>query len=163
MRLNGRRAGKILMVALLGLGIGWALAQPSPDDRQSIEDLVLRAKHAFEQRSPAEVMSCVAPDYRDSSGLTRDDVYRIVQRLTRGSQQIEITITSQDIETRGGSAVGHFRVQTVAREGADVVNWPMNLEVQFLKQRQGASHLWRRSWVVKSVNGHGMEKVFDDL
>jgi hypothetical protein len=152
----------VLVVALLGLGLSWALVQPSPDDREALEDLVLRAKHAFEQRSTAEIMSCVATDYQDSSGLTRDQVYQIVQRLTRGSQEINVTITSQEIQARGATAVGHFTVQAQAREGDELVNWPMDLEVQFVKQRQGAFHLWRRSWVVKSVNGHGLEHVLDD-
>jgi len=163
MKMSGRRAGKVLVVALLAVGLGWTLVQPSPDDRQSIEDLVMRAQHAFEQRSASEIMSCVATDYQDGSGLTRDEVYRIVQRLTRGSQEISVTITSQDIQTRGASAVGRFKVQTHTREGAEVVDWPMDLEVQFVKQRQGAFHFWRRSWVVKSVNGHGLEHVFDDV
>jgi len=157
------RSGKRSVVVLLGIAIGVWLLWPQPTDRESLDLLVAQAKHGFESKSVSEIMDCVAPGYEDESGLTRADVSRICQRVARQAKQVEITITGHDITVQSPKATGHFDVVAVLDLGTETITWPMRLEVQFMKQRRGWSKLWRQGWVVVSVNGHGLDKQFEDL
>jgi hypothetical protein len=173
---SGLRMGAV-KVALLGLVMvaagGWVL-WPEPPDRQSLDELVARAKHGFETRSASEIIDCVAPGYRDDSGLTREDVSRICERIATQAKQVQITITpagaaeqprslQYDIAIQSSEATGHFDVVATLDLGGETVTWPMRLEVRFVKQDRSWRSLWRPRWAVASVNGHGVDKGLKEL
>jgi len=157
-----RQTGRILVALALAGAVGWWLLQPRPSDRERLEELVARAEHGFENRSVGEIMSCVAQDYRDDSGLTRAEVLYLARRLALEARKVEVTINSADIQVAGEKAVGRFDAEVVVSEGGEAIPWPMRLEVQFRKERRGWSGLWRKEWVVKSVSGHGLDKSLVD-
>ena len=162
---SGLRMGAV-KVALLGLMVvaagGWVL-WPEPLDRQSLDELVARAKHGFESRSVSEIMDCVAPGYRDDSGLTREDVSRICERIARQAKQVQITITQYDIAIQSSEATGQFDVVATLDLGGETVTWPMRLEVRFVKQDRSWRRLWRPRWAVASVKGHGVDRGLKGL
>jgi len=83
-----RQTGRILVALALVGAVGWWLLQPRPSDRERLEELVARAQQGFENRSVGEIMSCVAQDYRDDSGLTRAEVLYLADKLVEGRRLV---------------------------------------------------------------------------
>lgn len=157
---RGRKV--LLLMAPAALVVVW-LGHPrlQPTDRELLEALVSEVEEGFESQDAAKVMDRVAPDYQDSARLDRGDVSSIVGRLAREAQSVEITIHDASIDVAPPEAMGHFDVVVVVDTGGDVIRWPMNLEVEFEKRRQGARKLWRRAWVVTSCDGHGFTEDWE--
>jgi hypothetical protein len=153
------------VLLLLGtVAVGWWLLHPRPGDREQLEQLIAKGKLALESRSAVQAMECVAPDYHDGAGLKKGDLARVVQRVTRGSHDIEVTINDYRLDMRSPKATGNFDVRIVLHEGprsAVPIHW--NLEVAFEKQRLGWYNLWNRGWVVTSIDGHGIDKSFEEF
>jgi hypothetical protein len=157
---RGRKV--LLLVAPVAVVVVW-LGQPrlQPTDRELLEALVNEVEEGFDSQDAAKVMDRVAPDYQDSAGLDRDDVLAIVGRLARQAQSVEITIHDASIDVAPPKATGRFDVVAVVDTGGDVIRWPMKLEVEFEKRKQGALKLWRRAWVVTSCDGHGLTEDWE--
>jgi hypothetical protein len=154
---------KMLLLAAPVAAVAFWMAQPrvQPTDRELLQALVDQVEEGFERQAPAKVMSCIAPDYHDSAGLDHGDVLAIVGRLVREGQRVEITIADSSFEVAAPRATGHFDVEAVVDTGAETIRWPMKLEVEFEKRRQGARKLWRKAWVVTSCDGHGLSEDWD--
>lgn len=157
-----RRVRLLPLLLLAGLPGIWLL-QPAGFDREHIEELVARAKRAFESRSVSQIMACTAQDYADDSGLTRADVARAARRLAGQVDKVEIQIASQEITRTPTGAVGRFSVRAKAYAGEEAIRWDMHLTVHFVQRRGGWRNLWRKAWVVKSVSGHGLDALRDEL
>jgi hypothetical protein len=158
-----RTALAFLVAALVVAGAPYVLLASRPSERQLVQQLVQKAKHGLETRSLDQMMDCIAPDYRDDAGLTHADARRIAQAVARNVQKAEVTITHSHIALTGRSALGHFDVNVVLHAGDQAIAWPMKLKVLFEKQRRGWRGLWRAAWVVKSIEGHGLDKGYEEL
>jgi hypothetical protein len=88
-------------------------------------------------------------------------VSAIVGRLAREAQSVDITIHDASLDVAPPKATGYFDVVAVVDTGGDVIRWPMKLEVEFEKRRQGGVRLWRRAWVVTSCDGHGLTQDWE--
>lgn len=155
-----KRWVKALLLVLLLASLGWWLLHPRPSDRELILDLVAKAEHGVETKSAKEIMECVAPDYKDEDGLTRLDILRLALRWQRDPDEAEVVIDDYEIEVMSPRASGRFQVDVLFEEDRGCAS-PLrfNLAVQFEKQRQRL----RKVWLVKSVNGHGIERDFEDF
>jgi len=160
-------AGKRRMQRLVILGIVvvvpvcvW-LFWPRPSDRQLILDLVAKAEHGVETKNTEEIMSCVSRDYRDPTGLTRVDIFRLAMQWERTSEQVDVAIDEYELDITPPTATGRFEVEVAfSQGGAPELPQRLSLAVEFGKQRKG---LLGKAWRVKSVGGHGLEKDFEGL
>jgi hypothetical protein len=157
-------ASKAVLLLLGTLVAGWWVLHPQPSDREQIEQLVAKAEQGMETDSWVQVMECFSPQYHDKGGLRKGDVTRILQRVMRGTEQIDVTINDYQLEVGRRKAKGYFDVKIVLHEGprSEVpIRW--NLNVDFQKQRLGWYNIWQEGWVVTSVAGHGVDKSFEHM
>lgn len=134
----------------------WWLLHPRPSNEKLILDLVARAKQGIETKNTNEIMDCVAKDYRDDSGLTRMDIFRLAIHWQRSSEQVEITIIESDLDIAPPLATGRFQVELAFTQGGGE---RLNLEVDFQRERKS----WKKVWLVKSVSGHGQTRDLEGL
>jgi len=157
-------ASKAVLLLLGALVAGWWVLHPHPSDREQIEQLVAKAEQGMETDSWVQVMECFSPHYHDKGDLRKGDVTRILQRVMRGTEKIEVTTNDYQLEVGQRKAKGCFDVKIVLHEGprSEVpIHW--NLDVDFEKQRLGWYTIWRDGWVVTSVAGHGVDKSFEHM
>ena len=151
---------KIALAIVIAAAFVWWLFHPRPSDEKLILDLVAKAEQGIETKNTSEIMDCVAKDYRDDSGLSRLDIFRLAMHWQRSSEQVEITINEYDLDVARPLATGRFQVELTFSQGGGVeLPQRLNLEVDFQQQRRG----WRKVWLVKSVNGHGLGRNFEGL
>ena len=156
---RGRRTLRLVFLVVCGSLLGWWLFHPRPTDQELIQELVARAEHGVETKSVDEIMSCVSDEYKDGSGLSRRDIWRLAMNWARSSEEAEVVIGSYDIEVASPRATGWFGVTVYLHAGAHRLELPdMQLTVQFEKQRRG----WRKVWLVRSVTGHDLESMTQD-
>ena len=149
----------VALAAVVAVG-GWLL-WPKPSEESLIIELVAKAEHGVETKNAQEIVGCVARDYRDPSGLTHADIVRLAMQWQRTAEQTEVVIDEYRLEITPPTARGEFEVELSFSEGGR--QGPperMALTVEFEKQRTG---LLRRSWLVKSVSGHGLERDVEGL
>jgi hypothetical protein len=157
-------ASTAVLVLFATVALGWWVLHPRPGDREQIEQLVAKAKQGLETDSWVQVAECISPDYEDEGDLKKGDVAKIVQRVMRGTEKIEVTINDQQIDVGSRTAKGYFDVKIMLHEGPRSrvpIHW--SLEVDFKKQRLGWYNVWQDGWVVASVRGHGIDKSFEDM
>ena len=155
-----RRGLSIIAVIVAAAAASWWLLHPRPTDEDLILALMAKAEHAVETKNRAEIMECMAKDYRDDSGLSRLDIFRLALHWERSPEQVDIVIEEYELDTSGRSATGRFEVQLEFHEaGRHEPPLRLPLVVEFEKQRQR----WRRVWLVKSVSGHGIESNLEGL
>jgi len=134
---------------------------PRPSDEQLILDLVSKAEHGVETKNTEEIMGCVARDYRDPSGLTRVEIFRLAMHWQRTSEQVEVAIEQYHLDVTAPTASGQFEVQLIFNQGGPPeAPERLNLTVEFAKERSG---LFGRAWLVRSISGHGLERNFEEL
>ena len=154
-----QRLAILLLIVVVAVCV-WLL-WPKPSDQKLILDLVARAEHGIETKNTEEIMSCVAHDYRDPSGLTRADIFKLAMHYQRTSDQADIVINQSQLDINPPVATGHFDVEvTYSQGGPSGLPERPTLTVEFEKQRQGLFH---RAWLVKSVSGHGLERNLEGL
>lgn len=155
-----KRGLKVLCLVVAGALIGWWFLHPRPSDRDMIEELVAKAEHGVETKSATEIMECVAPGYQDDEGLSHNDIFRLAWRWARSSARADVVIEDYRIDIAAPEASGSFLVQVLLEEqGQRLPALRFDLEVEFEKQRRG----WRKVWLVKAVNGHGLERKVEDI
>ena len=155
-----KRALTTIALVLAGGCLGWWFLHPRPTDRELIEELVAKAEHGIETKSTTEIMDCVAPDYHDQDGLTRTDIFRLAWRWQRTSGRADIVIEDYQLDITPPIAAGRFEVQFLLEaEGESYPPLHLHLGVDFQKVRRG----WRKVWLVKAVNGHGVKERFEDF
>jgi hypothetical protein len=148
----------VLLVLAAG-GIGWWMWIHRPTDLELIEELVTKAERGIESKSVKEIMECVAPDYQDNEGLSRNDIWRLAVQWVRSPEKAEITLGNYEIEVRGGEATGKFAVYVLLEEeGGLASGLNFDLVVLFERHRRKLS----RVWLVKSVRGYQLEAVLGD-
>lgn len=151
------KVGLVMVVA--GALVWWAF-HPRPSDRQLIAELVARAEHGVETKSVKEIMACVSPDYQDSAGLTRTDIWRLAHHWAGSSQEVDILIESSKVDIASPRAAGEFLVRLAElTRGEYELPGELRLRVSFEKQRRG----WRKTWLVTSVEGHGLSEDFEGV
>ena len=156
---RGRRTLRLVFLVVCGSLLGWWLFHPRPTDQELIQELVARAEHGVETKSVDEIMSCVSDEYKDGSGLSRRDIWRLAMNWARSSEEAEVVIGSYDIEVASPRATGWFGVTVYLHAGAHRLELPdMQLTVEFEKERRR----WRRVWLVKCVTGHDLESMTQD-
>jgi len=156
---RGRRTLRLVFLVVCGSLLGWWLFHPRPTDQELIQELVARAEHGVETKSVDEIMSCVSDEYKDGSGLSRRDIWRLAMNWARSSEEAEVVIGSYDIEVASPRATGWFGVTVYLHAGAHRLELPeMQLTVEFEKERRG----WRKVWLVRSVTGHDLESMTQD-
>jgi hypothetical protein len=150
-----------IAVALAILAVfAWWLFHPKPSDELQILDLVAKAEHGVETKNTDGIMDCVARDYRDDSGLSRVDIFRLAMHWQRSSEQVEIAVNQYELDVARPLATGRFEVELAFDQGGGPEPpTRLNLEVDFARQRKG----WRKVWLVKSVSGHGLGRDFEGL
>jgi hypothetical protein len=148
------KAWKITLLVLAGLFVValavWWLTNPRISDERQIQNLVAKVEHGVETKSGHEIMECVAPDYKDSSGLDRLEILKLVNSWVRSPEQADVSVEDYQIKVEGRTATGHFTVQVYLQD-SDWGRSPlqMGLEVRFEKR-------WRRLrqvWLVKAAEG----------
>ncbi len=151
---------RIILAAIIVVGFLWWLFHPRPSDEKLIQELVTKAEQAIETKNTNEIMDCVAKDYRDDSGLSRLDIFRLAMHWQRSSGQVEITINEYDLKVARPLATGRFQVELAFSQGGGVeLPQRLNLEVDFQRERKG----WKKVWLVKSVQGHSLGRNFEGL
>ncbi len=137
----------------------WWLTNPRISDKQQIENLVAKVEHGVESKSGREIMECVAPDYKDSNGLDRLEILKLVNSWVRSPEQADITVEKYEIKINGRSATGHFDVQLYLQEDGrgQPPTW-MSVEVSFEKQWRRLRQVWR----VKAVEGPSLSSAPED-
>lgn len=148
----------VAVTSVLACGMLW----PDDDDRVLIDKLVQQAKEAIEQRAPGQFIECFADNYKDESGLSREDFYQLAARVAREVPKTEVVIHKSDIRLAGEKATGTFDVDVVMYDSARRIPWHMNLEVQFAKKLAWPS-VWKRTWVVQSMKGHSLDRSFLEM
>ena len=149
-----------MLAAVLVVAFGaWWLTNPRISNERQIENLVAKAEHGVETKSGREIMECVSPDYKDSSGLDRLEILKLVNHWVRSPDQADVVIEDYQIRVEGSSAIGHFSVQVYLQgEGQSQAPLWMELEVSFEKR-------WRKLrqvWLVKSVEGPALSGAPED-
>ena len=156
---RARRTLRLIVLVVCGSLLGWWLFQPRPTDEELIQEVVARAEHGVETKSVDEIMSCVSDEYRDGSGLSHRDIWRLAMNWARSPEEAEVVIGSDDVEVDSPRATGWFGVTVYLQVGARRVKLPeMQLTVRFEKERRG----WRKVWLVRSVSGHDLESITQD-
>jgi hypothetical protein len=153
-----KQAAAVALIAVAAGAAGWWWLAGRQSDREQLDELVRKAEHGIETKSVNEIMDCVAPDYQDMEGLSRNDIWRRAMQLARSPTQAEIEIESYDLFIASPRARGRFRVGLTLREGEEAAHLDMDLGVEFEKRRKG----WRRVWQVKSVSGYHPEELWGD-
>jgi hypothetical protein len=155
-----RRSLSIIAVIVVAAAAAWWFYYPRPTDEELILVLVEKAEYGVETKDKAEIMECVAKDYRDDSGLSRLDIFRLALHWERSPEQVDIVIDEYELNISAPRATGRFDVQLEFQEaGRHELPLRLPLVVEFEKQRQR----WRRVWLVKSVSGHGIEGNLEGL
>ncbi len=154
------RSLKIAALIVAAAAAAWWLLHPRPTEEELILALVAKAEHGVETKNKTEIMECVAKDYRDESGLSRLDIFRLALHWERSPEQVDVVIDEYELDISSPAATGRFEVELAFQEGGRP-DLPLRLPlvVQFEKQRRG----WRKAWVVRSVGGHGIERNFEGL
>ena len=148
-----------MLLAIAAGAVGWWMWIHRPTDLELIEEVVAKAEHGIEAKSVEEIMECVAPDYQDSEGLSRNDIWRLAMQWARSPEKAEITLGNYEIKVRGREAVGRFAVYVLLEEeGGLASGLNFDLEVLFERHRRKLS----RAWLVKSVRGYQLEAVYED-
>jgi len=159
-------SGRAWKIGLIGSAIAlaaafavWWFTNPRISDQRQIENLVAKVEHGVETKSGQEIMECVAPDYKDSNGLDRLEILKLVNGWVRSPEQADVTVESYQIKVSGRSATGHFDVQVYLQEGGrgQAPTW-MQLEVNFEKQWRRLRQVWR----VKAVEGPSLSGAPED-
>ena len=160
--IHSRRVQRLAL--LLGVAAAAAvvwLLWPRPSDEKLILDLVAKAEHGVETKNAQEIMSCVALDYHDPSGLTRADIFRLAMHWQKTSEQADVSINQYQLDIRPPAATGQFEVDLLLSQGGQAGQPErLKLAVEFQKERRG---LFGRAWVVRSVSGHGLGRDFEGL
>ena len=159
--LRSRRIQR-LAITLLPIVVAvcvWLL-WPKPSDEKLILDLMARAEYGVETKDVQEIMSCVARDYHDPSGLTRADIFKLAMHYQRTSDQADVVIGNSQLDITPPAATGHFDVELSLSQGGPPEQQRLTLTVEFEKERQG---FFRKAWLVKSVSGHGLHQDFEGL
>jgi hypothetical protein len=157
-----RRVQRLVIVGLIVVvPVCVWLLWPRPSDKELILDLVAKAEHGVETKNTQEIMSCVSRDYRDPTGLTRLDIFRLAMNWQRTSEQVDVVIGEHQLEIAPPTATGRLEVELVFSQGGPPeLPQRLPLTVEFAKERKG---LLGKAWRVKSVSGHGLEKDFEGL
>ena len=145
------------MVVAAGAFLWWWMHRAS--DRQLIDELVARAEHGIETKSLDEIMDCIAPDYQDGIGLSKLDVFRGAMHFVQSPDTAEVSIDNTSVEITSPTAAGIFDLHVViTQNGRYVDSGPIQVTVQFEKERRRLSKVW----LVKSVSAPGISKQFED-
>jgi hypothetical protein len=155
-----KRVAQLAVLLIAATVAAWWLLHPRPSDEELILDLVAKAEHGLETKDKDEIMECVAEDYRDESGLSRVDIFRLALHWERSSEQVEVAIDEYELHIESPTATGRFLVQLEFQQ-AGRYEPPLRLPlgVTFERQRRG----WRKVWLVKSVSGHDIERRFEEF
>lgn len=129
------------------------------NDQQLIDELVARVEHGIETKSPDEIMDCIAPDYHDAMGLSKQDVFRGTMRFVQSPDTVDLSISNASVEITPPVATGLFEVRVViTQNGRYVDSGPVQVTVQFQKERRRLS----RVWLVKSISAPEIARQFED-
>ncbi len=157
-------AWRKVQLALVGLFVvavlAWWLTNPRISDEQQILNLVAKAEHGVETKNGREIMECVAPDYKDSSGLDRTEILKMVNSWVRSSDQAEVTVQEPQIKVDGFTAVARLDVQVYLESEGRALR-PVNAELEVTFEKQ-----WRKLrqvWLVKSVEGAAVLTAPEDF
>jgi len=157
------RRAKIGAILLAGPAVAaglWFLLAPRVSDEEQIAALARRVEHGVETKSGEEILDCVSPEYRDSEGMTRTDVWKLVMQWVKSPDRAEVAIQKHEIRVDGGTATGTFEVQVVVeREHSFEVPLDLTVTVQFEKRWRR----WHRVWVVKSVLGPAITGLAEEF
>jgi hypothetical protein len=148
----------VLALALAG-GLAWWFFHPRPTDRELIDNLIAKAVHGVETKSVDEIMGCVADDYRDGIGLTRTDIWRAANSWVRNPDQAQVVIDDYVVDIQPPTATGTFEVRLLLSQNSQSLeSGLLHLSVEFEQQKRR----WRKVWLVKSVSGPELGKLFED-
>jgi hypothetical protein len=146
-----------ILVVAAGAFLCWWMHRAS--DRQLIDELVARAEHGIETKSLDEIMGCIAPDYQDPTGLSKLEVYRGAMHFVQSPDTADVSIDNTSVEITSPTATGVFDVHVViTQNGRYIDSGPMQVTVQFEKERRRLSKVW----MVKSVSAPGISRQFED-
>ncbi len=156
-RLWSRRARvAVPAVVLLGAVAAWWL-RPGPSDRELIAEVVRQAEHGVETKDVGEIMSCVSPDYRDSEGLTRTEVFRLALAWSKQRQTAQVSVEDYAVEVTPLEATATLTAVVTPEGQGEVSPMRLHVTVQFRKERRGL----RRVWLVRSVEGHQLGRILE--
>ena len=104
---NWKRKKFFLLAGVLVLGAAavWLL-RAGPSDRRLIEDLLRRGEHGIVAKNSDEIMSCIAPDYRDHEHVSYAQLRRMVFSWPRVADQGQLTIQTYQLEIGRERATG---------------------------------------------------------
>jgi hypothetical protein len=158
-----KRATKVAVIVAAALVVAaglWFILAPRVSDEQQIASLASKVEHGVETKSAEEILDCVSPEYQDSEGLTRTDIWKLVMQWVRSPDRAEVAIQKYEIKVNGKTATGTFDVQAVV-EHEHAYQVPLNLTVtvQFEKRWRR----WHRVWVVKSLLGPPITGVAEEF
>lgn len=151
----------LAVVALVIAGvIAWLLFGPRVSDEEQIAQLARKVEHGVETKSAQEILDCVSPGYRDSEGLTRTDIWKLVMQWVRSPDQAEVAIQKYEVKVNGSKATGTFQVQVVVeREHSYQTPLNMTVAVEFEKRWRR----WHRVWAVNSLLGPPITGLAEDF
>jgi hypothetical protein len=149
----------VVVVVVGGAATWWVLAHRR-SDRALIDELIAKAEHGVETKSVDEIMGCVAEDYHDELGFNRTDIWRLAQHWIRTPDEADVVVEDYSVDIQPPRATGQLAVNVMmTRDGRQMPPLPLELTVRFEKERRG----WRRVWLVESVTGQNLGRVFEDV
>lgn len=144
-----------VLLIMVAIGLFWWVHYGRVPAEQRIRTALVEVKEAVERKQFARCMRQISPRYRDSTGLTYDDIRRSMLEYVHDPRlQISITYRAITIYVRGKTGVVDLLVQVTAQSGSHAYTTrPTGITVFFERQ-------WTR-W--KIINVNGWQKVANQL
>lgn len=145
----------VLFLIIVAIGLFWWVHYGRIPAEQRIRTALMEAKEAIERKQFARCMRQISTRYRDSTGLTYDDIRRSMLEYARDPRlQVSVTYHAITIYVRGKTGVVDLLVQVTAQSGGHTYTTrPTSITVFFESE-------WAR-W--KIVNVDGWQQIANQL
>ena len=140
----------IPVIAFVVAGTWWWVSYGSIPLEERLANMVVKLKEAIEKKQYGEVMRYISPRYKDSAGVTYEDIKNALQDYVRNPDlHVRIEITAMTVYSRSNTAVIDTRmgIMIIVGEHSYSIS-PINLTIfmqrELIRWRIVAVEGWQR-------------------
>jgi hypothetical protein len=125
----------LLLLLLLGVA-GYIFLRPRPTDEEQVIGIVNRLKVAAEDKSAGVLMEDISPDYRDATGITRDELRAITLQYAHSRGKVTVNILDYAGPTiKGDTATLQLNLEIKYQESGAEQTVNGKVDLTFRKQQ----------------------------
>jgi len=146
------KRGLKLLIPLIALAAmtWWWVSYTSIPLEERLANMVMKLKEAIEKKQYGEVMRCISPQYKDSAGVTYEDIKNALQDYVRNPDlHVKVEVTAMTIYSRSNTAVIDTRIGVMITIGErnysiSPVNLTIFMQRELIRWRIIAVEGWQR-------------------